>query len=102
MPKSKPAPKKKVASPLPPPPLVAPPPTMTESQPPLTIQQQLTQPINRPIVYDHLEMTEFSTAVERGPLTIDEIIEVMGIETETEYKKRMVAEDAEQGKEDPT
>lgn len=45
-----------------------------------------------PIVYEKLEVTEFSTAVERGPLTVEEIHDLMGLETEKEYQKRKVEE----------
>ncbi len=60
------------------------------------------QPSNTPvqaIIYDKLEVTEFSTAVERGPLTVDEMKDILGWETETQYKKRKVEEDTAKGKE---
>lgn len=47
----------------------------------------------RPVVWDKLEVNEFSTAVPRGPLTVAEMKEAMGWETEKEYQKRKVAEE---------
>lgn len=44
------------------------------------------------VVYDKLEMLEYSILVERGPLTAEDMKVMMGWETEPQYKVRMVKE----------
>lgn len=70
-----------------------------EPEPQVTqVAQILSEPNNLEVIYDKLEVIECSTATERGPLTIDDIVTLMGIETEKEFQKRRVAEDAAEGK----
>lgn len=45
-----------------------------------------------PVVYPELGITEYSTTSKTGPLGVDDIVQVLGWETEPEYQKRMLAE----------
>lgn len=55
--------------------------------------QQL--PESRPIVYDKIKTVEHSSTSEQGPITPSEMRELLGWETEKQYKKRMVEENPE-------
>ena len=55
---------------------------------------------NREVVYDKLEITEYSTASKKGPLTIARMKKLMGWETEKEWQARMVAAAHAEGKTD--
>lgn len=46
----------------------------------------------RPVVHDKLVVVECSTATKRGPLTVDEMKDILNWETEKEFQKRMVEE----------
>lgn len=46
-----------------------------------------------PVLYDKLEIAEYSTASKKGPLTSTDWKDVLGWETEKEYQKRMCAEE---------
>lgn len=52
-----------------------------------------TKPPDLPVLYDRLEILEFSTAVDRGPITVQDIKDMLGWETESEFKVRKVRED---------
>ncbi len=67
-----------------------------EVQPPPPVP---TPTIDLPIIYDRVDATEYSTAVEGGPLTIDDMKTLLGWETEKEFQKRRVEEDTADGKE---
>ena len=45
-----------------------------------------------PVLYDRLDIKEYSTAVPRGPLGVDDIVTTLGWETEKEYQARKVRE----------
>lgn len=47
---------------------------------------------NLPVVYDKLEMVEYSTTNPRGPLTIEKMKAYMGWETEKQFKERKCVE----------
>lgn len=49
-------------------------------------------PPNLPILYDKLEVIEYSTASPKGPLEVDNMKLVLGWETESEFKARKVRE----------
>ena len=49
-----------------------------------------TGPHNLPVVYDRVEIAEYSSTSEHGPLTAETVKEMMGWETETEWRERMV------------
>lgn len=89
MPKAKKQPVPPVApeAPYPPEPTQAPPTTPTDDA--RTLQ----------VIYEKLDVTEFSTATERGPLTVEEMKDILGWETESQYKERKVREDTAKGKE---
>lgn len=72
---------------------VTPTPPVSSSAPTNEIPRPPTSPDGRLQVYEKLTITERSTTSKLGPLTIDEIADVMGWETESEYKKRMVIEE---------
>ena len=47
---------------------------------------------NLPLIYPKLDITEYSTTSPKGPLTIEDIVGMLGWETEEEYKERKVKE----------
>lgn len=54
--------------------------------------QPTTNPDNLPVIYDRLEITEYSTASPKGPLTIADMKGLLGWETEKEFEERKVKE----------
>ena len=74
MPKRRPAPVQPVAP--------APPPTPTPAPPAPSL----------PVLYPELEITEYSTASAKGPLTVDDQKLLLGWETEKEFQQRKVSE----------
>lgn len=52
----------------------------------------VTNPV-RKIIYPELDMLQYSTAVERGPMTPDDWKELLGWETEEQYGERRVSEE---------
>lgn len=86
MPKAKAAPKKlttKPVAPVPPPP----PPVEPEVMSVLTVRAH-----DLPVIYDHLEIAEYSTVTEKGPLDPEWCKAAMGWETEKEYQARRMVE----------
>lgn len=67
--------------------------TVPTPPPPLEqIHAAVPVPQDRPIIYDKLELLEYSTASEKGPMTPAIWRRVLGWETEKEYQARMVKE----------
>ena len=62
-----------------------------DTTPPPTVAPAPLPP-GLPIVYDKLEITEYSTASPKGPLTIEDMKGLMGWETEKEFQQRKVKE----------
>lgn len=68
---------------------------MPRSQP-----KKKSQPLNKgpsqkqsiPVLYDRVEITEYSTTSEKGPITAEDVVDMLGWETEEQYQKRMVKE----------
>lgn len=52
----------------------------------------VSNPDNLPVIYDRLEVDEYSTATEKGPLDPEWCKTVLGWETEKEFQARMVTE----------
>ena len=68
--------------------------------PPAPEEVQVVQPSSTfglPVIYDNLEITEYSTTSKAGPLTIERMKILLEWETEPEYQKRMVAEEVAKG-----
>ena len=87
MPKAK-APAKKTAAPKPVQP-ATPAPT-SEAKP--TVPTQISEPSALKIVYDRVEITEYSSTSKHGPLTVEDAKVMLGWETEKQYQQRMVEE----------
>lgn len=51
-----------------------------------------SNPHNLPVVYDKVEITEYSSTSEHGPLTVDNVVISLGWETEKQWQERMVRE----------
>lgn len=62
--------------------------------PPVAPAALVTAPptITLPVVYDKIEITEYSTTSAKGPLTISDMKALVGWETEKEYQERKVKE----------
>lgn len=75
-------------TPTPVPPVVTMPPAQEPEEP--TIPKP---PDDRVVVYNKITLNEYSTTSELGPLTIADIVNMLGWETEKEYQARMVHDD---------
>jgi hypothetical protein len=60
--------------------------------PPVVEQPTAALPDNRKIVYPKVGMIEYSVTSPNGPLTITDMVKLLGWETEEEYQKRKVSE----------
>ncbi len=56
--------------------------------------------VDMPVIYDKLDMTEYSTATEVGPFTPDDVVRTMGWQTEEEYIAEMTTKHPDSKPED--
>jgi len=61
-------------------------------QEPALAEPQPTPAPKLPVIYDRVEITEYSTTSDHGPFTVEDVVTMMGWETEEQYQKRMVVE----------
>lgn len=67
-------------------------PTLPSEDAPLAALTSAVPPDGLPVLYDRLEITEYSTTSPKGPLTVERMKRLLGWETESEYVARKLRE----------
>lgn len=74
-----------------PPPATQPTPALLAAPTPPEVPAAQVKP-DRPVIYDKVDMTEYSSTSSHGPLTVEDIKTMLGWENEEDWKQRMVLE----------